>query len=63
MKRQINSTKRDGALTQIKQYGETEIELGKISNTYKPKEFCDRLILAVNIATVYCNDIDQWNDK
>jgi hypothetical protein len=49
-KRQINSTKRDGARTQIKQYGETEIELGKISNTYNPKEFCDRLISAVNIA-------------
>jgi hypothetical protein len=40
-KRQINSTKRDGAQTQIERYGETEIELGKISNTYNPKEFCD----------------------
>jgi hypothetical protein len=27
MKRQINSTKRDGAQTQIEQYGETDIEL------------------------------------
>jgi hypothetical protein len=49
-KRQINSTKRDGAWAQIKQYRETVIELGKISNTYNPKEFCDQLILAVNIA-------------
>jgi hypothetical protein len=62
-KRQINSTKRDGAQTQIKQYGETEIELGKISNAYNPKEFCDRLISAANIATVYHDDIDQWNNE
>jgi hypothetical protein len=40
-KRQINSTNRDGAQAQIEQYGETEIELSKISNTYNPKEFCD----------------------
>ena len=40
-KRQIDSTKRDGVQARIEQYGETEIELGKISNTYNPKEFCD----------------------
>jgi hypothetical protein len=53
-KRQINSTKI---------YGETEIELGKISSTYNPKEFCNRLILAVNIATIYHDDIDQMGRR
>ena len=62
-KRQIDSTKRNGAQTQIEQYGETEIELGKISNTYNPKEFCDRLISAVNIAKGYCADIDKWSKE
>jgi hypothetical protein len=57
-KRQVNSTKRDA-----EQYGETKIELGKISSTYNPKQLCDQLISAVNIATVYCGDIDQWNDE
>jgi hypothetical protein len=56
---QINSTK-GGARTQIEQYGETKIKLGKISNTYNPKEFCDRLILTVNIATMYCDAMDKW---
>jgi hypothetical protein len=59
-KRQINST---GERTHVERYGETKIELGKISSTYNPKEFCNRLISAVNIATVYRDDIDQWNNE
>jgi hypothetical protein len=30
---------------------------------YNPKDFCERLISAVNIATVYRDDVDQWNDE
>jgi hypothetical protein len=63
-KRQINSTKRDKALTQIEQYGETKIELGMISSTYNPnKEFCNWLILVVNIATAYWTDINKWSKE
>jgi hypothetical protein len=63
VKRQINSTKQDKEQTQIKWYGETEIELGKISSTYNPNKFCNWFISAVNITTVYHDDIDQWNDE
>ena len=52
-----------GAKTQVERYGETEIELGKISSVYNTKEFCERLISAVNVATTYRDDIDQWNDE
>ena len=40
-----------------------EIELGKTSCAYDTKEFCDRLISAVNIATAYRANIDQWNEE
>jgi hypothetical protein len=48
---------------QIKQYGETDIELGKISCIYNPKEFCERLVPAVNIATTYHDDVNQWENE
>jgi hypothetical protein len=62
-RRQINSAKREEARTQVEWYGETEIELGKISSVYNPKDFCDRLISAVNIAMTYRDDVDQWDDE
>jgi hypothetical protein len=41
-----------------------EIGLGKISCAYDTKEFCDRLISAVNVATTYRDDTDhQWNEE
>ena len=30
---------------------------------HNPREFCERLISAVNIATMYRDDIDQQDDK
>ena len=58
--RHINSAKRSG---QLEQYGDTEIELGKISSVYNSKEFCTSLISAVNIASTYCDDVDGWSDE
>ena len=62
-RRQIRSVTENEARTQIERYGETDIELGKISCVYDTKEFCDRLISAVNIAMTYCDDIDQWEEE
>ena len=62
-RRQIRSVTENEARTQIERYGETDIELGKISCVYDTKEFCDRLISAVNIATTYRDDIDQWEEN
>ena len=63
-RRQIRSvTMENEARTQIERYGETDIELGKITCVYDMKDFCDHLISAVIIATMYCDDIDQWNEE
>ena len=63
-RRQIRSvTMENEARTQIEHYGETDIELGKISCMYDTKDFCDHLISAVNIAMTYRDDIDQWNEE
>jgi hypothetical protein len=62
-RRQICSVTENEARTQIERYGETNIELGKISCMYDTKDICDHLISAVNIATVYRDDIDQWNEE
>jgi hypothetical protein len=62
-RRQIRSVTENEARTQIERYGETDIELGKISCAYDTKDFCDHLIFAVNIATTYREDIDQWNEE
>ena len=40
-----------------------DVELDKILSVYDPREFCERLISAVNIATTYRDDIDQWSDE
>jgi hypothetical protein len=60
---QIRSVTENEARTQIEHYGETNIELGKILCVYDMKDFCDRLISAVNIATTYRDDIDQRNEE
>ena len=62
-RRQICSVTENEARTQIERYGETDIELGKISCVYDTKEFCDRLVSAVNIAMTYRDDVDQWEEK
>ena len=62
-RRQINYTVSKEAKAETERYGETEIELGKISNVYNTKDFCDCLVSAVNIATTYRDDIDQWNEE
>ena len=49
--------------TGIKTHGEIEAALMRISGAYGEKEFCNRLISAVNIATTYREDIDQREDE
>jgi hypothetical protein len=63
MRWQICSVIKEEVRTLIEWYGETEIELGKISCVYNTKEFCDCLISAVNITMMYHDDIDQWNKE
>ena len=63
MRRQAHSVTLSETKMQVKQYGETKIELGKISCVYNPKDFCERLVLAVNVATTYHDNIDKWEDK
>jgi hypothetical protein len=62
-RRQIQSVQRGEALgmAQVERYGETKVQLGEISCVYNPKDLCERLISAVNIATAYRNDVDEWS--
>ena len=62
-KQQIRSVTKEEANVRTERQGETDVELGKISSVYDPREFCERLISAVNIATTYRDDIDQWSDE
>jgi hypothetical protein len=63
-RRQIpHSITSDEMKVQIEQYGETNIKLGKISCIYNPKDLCEHLVLAVNIATTYRDDINWWENE
>jgi hypothetical protein len=57
--RQINSVAGTVQKAEIELHGEIERQLGDISQVYNEREFCNRLISAVNIATPYRDDIDQ----
>jgi hypothetical protein len=58
-RRQINAVRENGS--QIDTNGEIEMNLGQISSAYNPRDFTERLILAVNITTAYRDDIDAQN--
>jgi hypothetical protein len=59
-RRQIDAVRENGS--QIDTNGEIEMNLGQISSVYNPRDFTERLISAVNIATAYCDDIDAHNE-
>jgi hypothetical protein len=40
-----------------------EPQHGMIPCTLNPRDFTERLLLAVNIATAYREDIDRWSDE
>ena len=60
---QINTVCNTSAKAGVEVHGEVEAELTKISGVYSEKEFCNRLISAVNIATTYREDVDQREDE
>jgi hypothetical protein len=60
---QIHSVMKDKMKMRIEQYGETDIELGKILCVYNTKEFRDHLVSTVNVVMIYCHDVDQWSNK
>ena len=60
---QVNSVNGTNEKAVAARYGETEVQLGKISDVYNEHEFCNRLISAVNIATTYRDDIDRREDE
>ena len=43
----------------VEHWGQVEMEMFKISPTLEPRTFCNRLIEAVNVATVYRDDVDD----
>jgi hypothetical protein len=49
--------------SRMEQWGQVESELGKLSETLNEKTFCKRLIGSVNVATAYCNDVDEVIEK
>jgi hypothetical protein len=61
--RQVNSVIGVGTKAEVERYGETEMQLGKISNVYEEHEFCNQLISAINIATMYHDDVDRCEDE
>jgi len=48
--------------SQIDTNGEIEMNLGQILSVYNPRDFTERLISAVNIATAYRDDIDAQKE-
>ena len=42
---------------------ETDATLGQISEVYDTRNFCERLISSVNIATAYHDDLDDWEEQ
>ena len=59
-RRQLNAVRENGP--QIDTNGEIETNLGQISSVYNPRDFTERLISAVNIATAYRDDIDAQKE-
>jgi hypothetical protein len=55
----IMAIRQSEANSRIIHVGEVETELAKISSTFNHRTFCDQLISSVNIATTYCDDMDQ----
>jgi hypothetical protein len=43
--------------------GETNLILGQIASVYYPRDFCEQLIFAVSIATVYHDDVVEWEEQ
>ena len=58
-KPQIRSVTKEEANVRTERHGEMDVELGKISGVYDPREFCERLTSTVNVATTYHDDLDQ----
>jgi hypothetical protein len=59
----IDSVTKEEGQAQAERYGETEIELGNISNVFNTKDVYDHLISAVNVAMTYRDDIDEWSNE
>jgi hypothetical protein len=56
-KRQLAALRRQQ--DSVEHWGQVEMELSKISPTLEPRTFCNRLIEAVNVASLYRDDIDD----
>jgi hypothetical protein len=61
MSRRVNAVVVDDA--PVAPHGETDIQLGQISCVFNPRDFCERLVASVNIATAYREDIDKWSEE
>ena len=61
--RQIAAIRMSEENSRIVRKSQIESELGKISSAYIEREFCERLIGSVNIATAYRKDIDEWEEQ
>ena len=59
-RRQINAVMESG--THAERNGEIEMQLGRISCVYNPRDLAESLISAVSIATTYREDIDKQNE-
>ena len=61
--RQIAAVRTSEANSRIVRNGQIKCELGKITSVYNEREFCERLIRSVEIATAYHKDIDEWAEQ
>jgi hypothetical protein len=61
MRRRVNAVAIDEA--QVQPHGETKIQLSQILCVYNPRDFSERLVASVTIATVYHADIDKWREE
>ena len=57
--RQIAAVRTSEANSRIVHNGQIKCELGKILSAYNEREFCERIIGSVVIATAYRKDIDE----
>ena len=62
-KNQVMMTHAGETMAQIARHGEVKQVLSKISSAYDNNLFCGHLISSVNIAMMYQDDIDQWDNE
>ena len=58
----ISAVRQEQSASRQVRFGQVEKQLTNISSTFDDKTFCKKLIVAVNIASTYHEDVDGWTE-